>query len=469
MVWRRVEEWLDRLGLRREVVEYLRSEGAPAYLVGGTVRDALLGRESYDLDFAVAGDATAWARRMADRFGGALVVLDAERDVARVVWRTGDRRLYADLAGLRAGDVESDLWLRDFTVNAMALPLQGGRHDGPAGGLLDPTGGRDDLAARRLRVTTQAAFRDDPLRLLRAVRLRGTLGFAMDADTERLMRRDRQGLTRVSAERVRDELFLILDLGDAAAQLAYAHGLGLLNVALPEVAPRAEDALATLGRFERLYGALIAGRDAGPPEVRGHTDEIRGHWQGSLSDGRALGSLAKLAALAAAAPDARALGRRLRLSGREVDRVARTVSAAWGLLAGAGEGLAVRLHAHRHYRAFGDAGVDGALLAPALPGAEGEPGLWATVAALLGAWFRERDAVVDPPRLLSGRDVLALLGGRGGPLVGRILEGVREAQAVGTVTTREGALALARRHARAATEAADPSRVAPKGGERRAD
>jgi tRNA nucleotidyltransferase/poly(A) polymerase len=214
------------------VIEFVRAQGGPAWLVGGYVRDRLLGRPTHDLDLIVPSDAVRLARRLGDAFGGASFVLDAQRDVGRVILAdaTG-QALAVDVARLRVPELLDDLALRDFTVNAMALDIAS-----PAMPLVDPFDGRADLDRRLLRAVTEGAFHDDPLRMLRGVRLVAELGLAIDGATFNLIRRDARLLPAVSPERIRDELMRIV-----ASPLGWQHlrllaDLGLLQVALPESA-----------------------------------------------------------------------------------------------------------------------------------------------------------------------------------------------------------------------------------------
>ena len=153
-------------------------------LVGGAVRDALLGRLAPrpDLDLVVPGDAVELARSLASRWGGAVVVLDQERSMARLVlhgWTI-------DLARCMGKDLRHDLLRRDYSANAIALPLQPLES---AGELLDPSGGLADLGAGRLRAISEANLLEDPLRLLRGVRLACELGFALEATSLGWIRR----------------------------------------------------------------------------------------------------------------------------------------------------------------------------------------------------------------------------------------------------------------------------------------
>ncbi|MDX6617871.1 MAG: poly(A) polymerase, partial [Gaiellales bacterium] len=148
--------------------------GVPAWLVGGAVRDRLLGRPTTDLDLVVEGDVGAAARRLSRAARGPAFELSEAFGAWRVM--AADRSWHADLSPLRGGSLHADLALRDFTVNAMAHPLDGGER-------VDPHGGEADLAARRLRAVGPRAFADDPLRALRLVRLAAELAFEPEPAT----------------------------------------------------------------------------------------------------------------------------------------------------------------------------------------------------------------------------------------------------------------------------------------------
>ena len=168
-----------------------------AWIVGGAVRDELLGRPVLDLDIACREPESA-----ARRYGGPVFPL-SERHGA---WRVAvDRERTVDFTPLRDG-IEEDLATRDFTINAIARPLAGGD-------LVDPFAGVDDVDGRVVRAVRESVFEDDPLRLLRAVRLEDELGFTMDAETERLARQHADVVTRPSGERVLGELMRIGNAG----------------------------------------------------------------------------------------------------------------------------------------------------------------------------------------------------------------------------------------------------------------
>jgi Poly A polymerase head domain len=167
----------------------------PAWIVGGALRDELLGREIVDVDVA-GGEPEAAARRYAEVAGGAVFPLSEKHGAWRVAFRAGRT---VDFVPVQGGSIEADLRTRDFTVNAMARRLDGGE-------LIDPLGGHPDLDARRLRVVSPTVFKDDPLRLLRAVRLEDELGFRLDDESEALVREQAERVTEPAGERILGEL-----------------------------------------------------------------------------------------------------------------------------------------------------------------------------------------------------------------------------------------------------------------------
>ena len=201
--------------------------GRPAWLVGGAVRDALLGRTTADFDIVVAEDPAGAARAVADAAGrAACFELSEEFGAWRVVDRDGAWQV--DLATMRAGSLEGDLALRDFTVNAIAEPLEGGAP-------IDPLGGAADLRAGRLRAAGPASFADDPLRVLRLVRVAVEFGLEPDAQTLELAAAQASGLAGVSGERVLVELRQIVASSHPRAGIELMSRLGALAAVLPEL------------------------------------------------------------------------------------------------------------------------------------------------------------------------------------------------------------------------------------------
>ncbi|MEX2194495.1 MAG: HDIG domain-containing metalloprotein [Thermoleophilaceae bacterium] len=196
------------------------------WIVGGTVRDALLGRDVSDVDLAVSGDAEPAARAVAAAVRGPVFSMSDDFGTWRAIDREGG--WVCDVSPLQAPTLEGDLALRDFTVNAMAVPLAGGDP-------VDPQGGRADLDAGVLRVLGPEAYERDPLRPLRLARLATELPLAPEPETERLTAAAAPQVTRASAERVFAELRRIVVAERALHGLELAERLGLMKAVLPEL------------------------------------------------------------------------------------------------------------------------------------------------------------------------------------------------------------------------------------------
>jgi len=254
----RLEEQFPELAALREAAGEI-----PIYLVGGAVRDLLLGRQRTDVDVVAEGDPAGIARALGgdvtehERFSTAKAVVDGlEMDLARA--REETYAAPGALPDVRPAGLQRDLARRDFTINAMALPLDGGD------GLIDPHGGLADLRAGRLRVLHDRSFVDDPTRALRAARYAARFGFGLDPETERLLRatdlgtvsadRRRAELRRIAAEPAAAEAFRLLaawglvELRPGGVERAGEIAQLLAGPPWSEVAPREETvALAALG------------------------------------------------------------------------------------------------------------------------------------------------------------------------------------------------------------------------------
>ena len=253
-----------------------------AYFVGGCVRDVRLGLPVTDVDVVVPGDPATVARRLARETGGSPFALSEAHGAWRVVL---DGRTL-DITAQRGGDILADLGERDFTVNAMAIPVDG---DGEAS-VVDPFGGLGDLAEGRLRLVSERVFTDDPLRLLRLARIAHELGFEVDSDAERLARRDAHLADRPAGERIYAEVRRLMtpDHPDAAVRLL--DGLGVLDVILPEAAPMhgcEQSPFHHLDVFEHTLQVLDASADiAAHPEhyLPRHAESLRAALDQTVGD-----------------------------------------------------------------------------------------------------------------------------------------------------------------------------------------
>jgi poly(A) polymerase len=199
---------------------------ADAWIVGGAVRDAALDRPIFDLDLAVDAGEEEVARGLAEQTGGHFFPLSEEFATWRIAQPSEGWRI--DVAPLRGGTIEEDLGSRDFTVNAIAVPLNGGAP-------VDPYLGAQDLSGRLLRVVGETAFADDPIRVLRAARIAAAVGLAIEPGTAELARQQRALVTEVSAERQFAELREMLAGPAPLRALELMDELGATASLLPEL------------------------------------------------------------------------------------------------------------------------------------------------------------------------------------------------------------------------------------------
>ena len=231
----------ERLALIDMAARIAGEEGVPLHLVGGAVRDLILGRPAEDLDLVVEGDAETLASVIAKRLSGDVV---SRSQFATVKLKVGGDSLDmitarnesyprpGALPQIAHGTMREDLARRDFSINAMAYPL----HLGPRAGLLDPHGGREDLQRGLVRSLHDGSFADDATRSMRAVRYEQRLRFALEERTESLLRRDLSMLDTISGDRLRRELLLWLKEERRLEILARADSLGVLAAIHPALA-----------------------------------------------------------------------------------------------------------------------------------------------------------------------------------------------------------------------------------------
>ena len=233
-----VKTWKPARAPFAALIHAIALEVQPAWVVGGAVRDLLLGRNAatVDIDLVVAHSAIPIARRVADRLGWAFYALDEGRDVARLVFSAGPEPLVCDISSTRGGSIAADLRARDFTVNALAFALDARAHDVYPVHVIDVSTGMADLAAGCIRRVHASSLADDPARLLRAVRFSVELGFPIEDATLDQMLRMANSVYSVSPERIRDVLWKMLAGADPAAAIELLRTTGLLPIVLPEVA-----------------------------------------------------------------------------------------------------------------------------------------------------------------------------------------------------------------------------------------
>ena len=282
--------------------------GTDAYLVGGSVRDWVLSaRSGHDIDISVPGNPRPVAQEIASRLSGTVVPLSLVRGVIRVAGKSdiksSEPPWNVDVNGF-AGSIEDDLGRRDFSVNAMAVSIS----DWPStDAVIDPLGGKADLATKTIRALNSEVFRDDPGRLLRAIRLAGQLKFRVEPNTSRQIRIDSNLLANVSPERVRDEFLNILSLDGSKAQLEVLDHFGLLNQVIPELQHGKGVGQPNMHYWD-VWGHTMHTVEAAELIVKGHqnspvyscvpwTEESEAYFRKQATDGHNRGTVLKLAAL----------------------------------------------------------------------------------------------------------------------------------------------------------------------------
>jgi poly(A) polymerase len=470
-------------------------EQVPLYLTGGAVRDALLGRKPNDLDLALPGQVLKYARLVANRLGAAFFPLDEERDTARLLQTdSAGQRTIMDFAAFRGSDLLSDLEGRDFTVNAMAIDL---RKDNV---FLDPLGGAADLREKRLRACSPTAISDDPVRIIRAIRLAAGLNFHIHPETRTMMRAAVDGLSGVSPERQRDELFKIFAGPQTQTCIRALDLLGALPYVLPELVdlkgvsqspPHVdgvwEHTLGVMGQLEDVLQALHPWyeEDSAANLILGllvmhlgrYRQEIDQHIQSTLTGDRSRRGLLFLAALYhdIGKPSTKSVdederirflqhevvgevivaerARSLRFSNLEIKQLKTIVRHHMRpLLLAQSAQDPTRRAIYRFFKDTGAAGVDVCLLSLADVLATYGPTLSAehwtrhltVVRTLLQAWWEKPQESISPPALINGHELMDQLKLQPGPVVGQLLEAIQEHQAIGKIQDKDEAIALAK-------------------------
>ncbi|MSQ34539.1 MAG: HD domain-containing protein [Dehalococcoidia bacterium] len=478
-----------------EAIAALRVRGIPAHVVGGAVRDLLLGRKPADLDVTISGPSRPVAVELAAALNAHLVPMDEERGHYRLMQRTGSG--WVDISSDN-GDLEADLSRRDFSIGALAIPVErwpGDAHvhssDPALLGVIDPCGGLRDLRQRIVRVVSEKNVQDDPVRLIRAVRIATQLKFRIDDATRLIIRRNATSLGRSAPERVRDEVYAIFSGPSTETGIRVLDALGLLDLVFPEIAetrgitqPNShhywdvfEHLVHTVGRAEavldrrlRIFDPFIRLVPWGP-ELDGYFDEV-------VADGQTRTTFLRMSALLhdIAKPRCSSFDQdgRIRFLGHQemgeemsrhaLERLRCSRKAVWHIstmvrhhlrpsqmVPVESAGWPSKRAVYRFWRDLEGVATDTLFLSMADHlGARG-PKLdlrdWTRVAGIAGAILAAgfvTPGASKPFLLLDGNEIMAEFGLTPGPEVGLLLNMLREAEATGQVQDHEQALVYLR-------------------------
>ena len=461
------------------------------YLVGGMVRDRLMGRTvSNDIDLAVKGNAVTLGKELADALDGSLAPLSVPRGMMRVVLpdpvggeHQGDG-LVIDLTGYDS-DIEDDLARRDFTVNAMAVPLEEWPNEDFGTAVIDPFGGSGDLLRKSIRAFNPDVFQDDPGRLLRSVRLSGELRMRIHPDTVRMITADAKEVRHVSPPRVRDEFLKIMAPNGARGRIEVLDRLGLLEHIIPEL-------METKGveqprmHYWDVWGHSLHTVEAAEGVTGGHqnspiyfcvpwTPTSEAYFAQKVSDGHSRRTILKVAALFhdIAKPQTKTLepdGRTRFFGHPEMGADVAEVRLDNLYFSNRGIDLVkwmVRHHLrptnmsekdewptkraiYRYFKDTGDVAIDTLYLALAdylgAKGPELEHPQWLEHAKMISHVLytgTQEPVAIATTRLINGHDLMSRFQLPPGPQIGSLLEAIDEAHAAGEIETQEQALTLA--------------------------
>lgn len=443
------------------------------YLVGGILRDYFLKRKKVnpDIDFCLKEGSIKFGRFLSGKLAAGFVVLDREHGACRLVKELNGRTYTLDFTDFRAHSLEQDLLHRDFTFNALAIELENiFVQNGLGRFLIDPYSGRMDLAKKKIWPVGKNAFDEDPLRILRAFSFACVLGFKIDPESLRLIKAKKDKLLQVSGERIRDELFKMLQAHNTYAYFDRMDKLGVLEIILPEIKFMRnvrqgpyhhldvwQHNLETLRQVEIAMTQCARNR-----KIAAYLDE-------SISGDRRRLALIKLGALLhdIGKPKARRrlgikiifhghervgldfvidIAARLKLSNDEMAALKKMV--LWHLRPGflADNHPVSRRAIFRYFRDTAEEAVS--VLLVSLADQRSTRGPLTTrqsrsqheklVSILLKEYFRRQEEQA-PPRLIDGNDLMKKFDLQPSPLVGRILREIEELQAIGKIKTAQDA------------------------------
>ncbi len=476
--------------LLKTIESCLDESGIKGYLVGGFIRDSILKRAIDDIDIAIAADSLDFSPKLAKLLNGKYIPMDKANKVARIILKdTGNDVLrHIDVSTI-ISNIEDDLSRRDFTINAMAIPLWDINTTISGSQIIDPFCGLGDIRHKIVRAVSDNSFEADPLRLLRAVRLASETGFSIDSATEELIKKQCGLINKVSGERIREELLNLLATSETGDLFLYMEELGLLRAMMPELIPSIgleqpnEHYWDVFTHSLKTIDAVSYIMRAGEWEYSNKaidyvpwSDELEAYFNEKISAGSTRLLLLKLAALLhdiakpkmkfidengkirffghpkEGAPMVVEIMERLRFSNKEIKLVEEVTRHHLRPTQMTQMGMVTEHAIYRYFRDVGDVAIDTLFFTLADHLAARGPALdtknWqqhtATVKYILEK-HTEQQNKIDFPRLISGEDIMSGFGLQAGPKIGELLEAVREAQAAGEALDKADAIECIRK------------------------
>ena len=467
----------------RDIAEVICGAGREAYIVGGAVRDLLLGREFKDVDIVVDGDAVSLAERISNHRSAKYFVMNDKHSTVRVLVRSesfGDYTI--DISTIRHS-ILNDLTQRDFTCNALAVPIDSATQTWHVDQIIDNSGGISDLFRKRLTALSEQSFREDPLRLMRAFRIAAQLKFTIDERTFRWIGANSLLVSAVASERIRDELLRIVGSSQSSEFLELMADSGLLDPLMPELTDgrgvkqpveHQSDVLThNLRTPGMLYGLVVSPRSM---YSFAEISEAYSKWREALltedfSDGYPRWNFLALAGLLhdvgkpatktteaggrirflnhgfVGSDLARGLLERLRFSSKAINFVTNVIKSHMRPSQMYVQGsMPTRKATYRYHRDLGGIAEDVLFVSladyQAAVQEKLDPDYWhyrCTITDQVLNWNRQ-ESTTTKARYVDGHDIIEEFSLVEGPVVGRLLALLDEAVALGTVRSREQAL-----------------------------
>ena len=465
--------------LLNSVISVALKDKCKVYLVGGYLRDIILNREKKicDFDFTLKRGAINFAKIIAKEIKGSFVLLDKQHGCARVVYNENKEVYTLDFTDFRGKDIKEDLLRRDFSINSLAVDISRiKKADDLFDIVIDYYGGLKDLKNKKINIIRKKSFSEDPLRIIRAFSLSCLLGFKITKATLLQIKRDRLKIDEVAFERIRDELFKILDSQQAFGHLKMMDDMAVLEMIIPEIKIMSEVKQGPYHHLDVWQHSLEATMQLegvikefnGNPKIHSYLNEVTAY-------NRNRSSLMKLGVLlhdigkpqSAKVESGRLrfhghehigknmvkrISERLKLSTKEKDSLEKMI--LWHLRPGylANFKRPTQRAVFRYFRDTSSEGISVLLIALAdqratkgpLANTMGRKHHEKIIKELIDYYFHKQEEK-KPPRLITGSDLIRKLKLKPSPLFGKILSRIEEAQAIGKIKTKIEALELAKK------------------------